>query len=175
MNDIKVAALQGYRELCAGIRDDAPVTLLSIDTEQTTVTLGSGPIVDRVLVLPVGARKIAADYFKHNPATPLELENAIIIVEDIVMPMQQKIPPGSSLLTRDIGIREIAQIAGITNSTEMVLTLDAMELVFNRLAAIVSGRPVSHEAFADDPLFAARLLILREFMHHLRFAAITII
>jgi len=47
-----------------------------------------------------------------------------------------------------------------------------MERVFSRLAAVVQGKPAAHEGIPDDNAFAATLLILREFMHHLGFSSI---
>ncbi|MYM95524.1 hypothetical protein [Duganella vulcania] len=40
------------------------------------------------------------------------------------------------------------------------------------LAAVIQGKPAAHEGIPDDNAFAATLLILREFMHHLGFSSI---
>jgi hypothetical protein len=50
-----------------------------------------------------------------------------------------------------------------------------VERVFNRLAAVAQGRPAAHEGLPEDPAFAARLLVLRELMHHMPFAAVTLL
>lgn len=49
-----------------------------------------------------------------------------------------------------------------------------MERLFDQLAARVQGRPASQTDIPDDPAFYASLLILREFLHHLQFPAITV-
>lgn len=47
-----------------------------------------------------------------------------------------------------------------------------MEQTFERLAAVAEGRPVGQEGLPESTEFAAALLILREFMHHLGFSAV---
>jgi hypothetical protein len=42
------------------------------------------------------------------------------------------------------------------------------------LASLVLGRPASSAGIPTNPAFAATLLILREFMHHLQFDSIRI-
>jgi len=49
-----------------------------------------------------------------------------------------------------------------------------MEKTFDRLASVSLGRPAAHEGLPDSTAFAATLLILREFMHHLKFASLTV-
>jgi hypothetical protein len=57
---------------------------------------------------------------------------------------------------------------------QTVLTLDEVEGLFNRLVAVSQGRPASQEKLPTDTLFFASLLVLREFMHHLRFAEVNL-
>lgn len=56
----------------------------------------------------------------------------------------------------------------------MVLPVDRVERLFDLLAALSMGRPASSAGIPTDAGFAATLLILREFMHHLDFTSITI-
>jgi len=132
--------------------------LLHIGAERTT-------IADAALAL--GWRSIARDHFRHEPPAPLEIENAIAAVEDEVGRTHSAIPKGGALLTRDPAILEIALAAGIAQSAETRLTIDAVEHMFTRLAAGARGLPAGHE-------FSATLLILRELMHHLGFASVLI-
>ena len=78
------------------------------------------------------------------------------------------------LTTTDPAIRHIAVLAGVTESPRMALSLEAMERTFDRLAQVSLGRSASLEGLPESPDFAATLLILREFMHHLQFAEISI-
>jgi hypothetical protein len=50
--------------------------------------------------------------------------------------------------------------------------VEAVERLFDLLAALSLGRPASSAGIPADGVFAARLLILRELMHHLGFAAL---
>jgi hypothetical protein len=72
-------------------------------------------------------------------------------------------------------VREIAVLAGAAPGPLMVVPIDAMERVFERLAAVAEGCPVVREGLPQGADFAAALLILREFMHHLRFAVVTMV
>ena len=136
----------------------ATAPFLHIGAERTTVA-------DAALAL--GWRSIARDHFRHDPPSPLEIENAIAAVEDEVGRMHNAIAKGGALLTGDPAILEIALAAGVTPSAETRLTLDAVEHMFTRLAAGAHGLPAGHE-------FAATLLILRELMHHLGFMSVLI-
>jgi hypothetical protein len=95
-------------------------------------------------------------------------------VEEEVMPMKKSLPADSKLFTCDAEIYEIASYAeGIVTAQKMTFTRSKMEDVFSRLAAIITGRPASMDTLPSDLPFAATLLILREFMHHLGFVEIT--
>jgi hypothetical protein len=56
----------------------------------------------------------------------------------------------------------------------MLFSIDAVERQFDLLTALTQGRPATSAGIPTDIGFAATLLILREFMHHLQFSAITI-
>ncbi len=149
-------------------------TTLHIGIDFTRVTRTGGGQPDDTLVLRIGSGKTATDFFKHLPPTPFELENAIMAVEDEVIRAGKWLAQGSALCTRDLGIREIAQLAGVADRACMVLSVEAVEQQFDFLAAWVQGRPGSSAGIPLDSGFAASLLILREFMHNLQFASIVI-
>jgi exopolyphosphatase/pppGpp-phosphohydrolase len=172
--DIESEIRRRYAALRVGPPDGKPITLLHIGTEQTTVASGSGAEPEAILMLAIGARKTAVEYFKHQPPTPGELENAILTVEDEVIRARTLGKDGSTLFSTDAAIREIALLAGVPDRPELILGLEAMERIFERLAAITLGRPAAHEGLPSGATFAATLLILREFMHHLKFSSITV-
>lgn len=149
------------------------VTTLHIGPQQTLVTGRAGE-PHATLILPVGFRNLGGAGFRHAPPTPIELENAIALVEDELFRIRDAVVKESALVTADAAVRAIAQAAGAAAQGETALTRDAVEQVFNRLAAIVQGRPASQDVIPVDADFAATLLILREFMHHLEFASITV-
>lgn len=157
------------------LADDNALVLLHIGPQQTGVAVGHGHASESMLTLTLGSQKTAREYFKHTPPSPLELENAIATVEDEVTRARSLMPSGARLVTTDTALREIAILSGVASSAVMRLPLDAMERTFDRLAQVSLGRPASLDALPDGNAFAATLLILREFMHHLQFADITVL
>lgn len=162
---------QQYHDIGATLAEQSPVALLHIGSQQTLVMISESS----VLTLPLGANKTAADYFSHSIPKADEMENAIMAVEDRIMAIRAQIPANGRLLTVDEEIHHIALLAGVADQQVISLSLDAMERTFDRLAAVMLGRPAAREGIPEDASFAARLLILREFMHHLAFAEITIV
>lgn len=152
-----------------------PAVLLRVGDDATQVWAGQGPQPTVLLTLAIGARRTGTGEFRHDPPTPGEMELAIMTVEDAVMPIARQVPPGATLYTADAGIRQIAHIAGQADAPQMRLPLDDVERVYNLLAAVALGRPASISGVRTDPPFAATLTILREFMHHLGFAAVVIL
>lgn len=150
------------------------VTVLHIGAEHTAIATGQGREASGVLVLDIGAQKTARQFFKRSPPTPLEMEYAIATAEDEVIRAVPLLAPGSALLCADALVREVALLAGLAPGERVAMPLDAMERVFERLAAVAEGRPAVREGLPQGTDFAAALLILREFMHHLWFTAVTI-
>lgn len=164
-----------FRVLRAGAGPAGAVTVLHIGAEHTAIATGQGSEASAVLVLDIGAQKTARQFFKRSPPTPLEMENAIATVEDEVMCAVPVLAPGSALLCSDAVVRDIALLAGVAPGEAMMMPLDAMERVFERLAAVAEGRPAVREGLPQGTDFAAALLILRECMHHLRFASVGVV
>ena len=145
------------------------IVALHIGADQTGIALGHGPEPELLTHLPLGAERTARAQFRRTPPTPLDMENAIQVVEDEVMPLHRLVPPGALLFSSDVELHEIALLAGVLPGAPVLLTLEDMERCFNRLVAVVEGSPAAQQGLPVSNAFAARLLILREFMHHLRF------
>jgi exopolyphosphatase/pppGpp-phosphohydrolase len=163
-----------YSLIRAGLPEGSPITVLHVGDRQTWVASGNVSEPEAIIALAIGAQKTSDDFFRHNPPTPQELENAIMTVEDEVAPARAIIVDGTRLFTRDTALREIALIAGLTDQPTLTLSLETMERTFDRLAAVALGRPAAHEGLPSSTAFAATLLILREFMHHLKFSSLTV-
>jgi exopolyphosphatase/pppGpp-phosphohydrolase len=161
---------QRYAALRAHAAPATPLAVLNIGADQTHIAAGRGPAPDTVMVLDLGFRRTSATFFKHSPPTPGEIENAIQWVEDEIARARSVAASRPLLFTADAQVRQMARLAGAENAT---LTTPLVESLFDQLAARSQGRPASQTDFPDDAEFSAHLLILREFMHHLQFEAIT--
>jgi len=168
-----------------------PCTVLQLGADHTIVASGADPQQPAVVVtLALGYDRTARDFFRGAVPTPLELETAIASVEDEIHAahrLQRDHPVQGTLYAQaladgapppwsmDPGLHELATLAGIPPGVVRPLPLDAMERLFNRLASVSEGRPAAHEGLPESSPFAARLLVLRELMHHMPFAAITLV
>lgn len=168
------------REQAAGPGPGTAV--LHLGAEHTLVAAGRDagePAI--VLTLALGHDKTARDFFRGAVPTPLELETAIAAVEDEVHAAQRRyrayLPEGlsASPLSADPGLHEAATLAGTASGHRRVLALDAVERLFNRIALVSQGRPAAHEGLPENPAFAARLLVLRELMHHMPFSDVVLV
>ena len=112
------------------------------------------------------ALEIGWDLTGRDPS-PLGLENAIAAIEDELAREHGSLVKGAAPVTRDATIRDIALAAGVPAGAEMTLAVEAVEQMFQRLAARAPGVPAGRE-------FAGKLLILRELMHHLELPSIVI-
>ena len=174
----EVAAL--YRSLRGSVPPGQTIAVVHVGACETTLASGTGGEPDGTVALAIGARNTAQDHFKHRPPTPGELENAIMVVEDELARARATIADGAVLLSGDAALREVARLAGVTgvagvaDRAGLSVQIDAVEGVFDRLAAVSLGRPASSAGLPEDNEFAATLLILRELMHHLGFSALTV-
>ncbi|MCL6315217.1 hypothetical protein [Pectobacterium atrosepticum] len=148
------------------VAPDVPVTVLCIGEQQTTVICGTASLPSATLQLTIGFDKTAATFFKHLPPTPDEMELAIMAVEDEVTRIRHDIPAGSALFSFDPTLMAIAQISGVEEDAGWRLPQDDMERTFKRLERVMMGSPAAWEGIPLENAFSARLLILREFMHH---------
>jgi len=136
----------------------------------TPVTLAIGALETRIAwegnvhARPIGFAAPGAPW-RHAPPTPLEVEQAIEVVEEHVMPLARRLPRPARLVCADA----LALRLGPPGE----LGIAAVEERFNELAAIVQGRPAGDSPLAD-PALAGYLLILREVLHHLGFDRVTL-
>lgn len=149
------------------------ISVLHIGSDHTGIAVGNGIDPQSTLALAIGAHRTAHEHFKRSLPSPLELENAIVVVENELTRARTLVPNTSILFTTDAVVREIAMLSGVTNGERMELSIDTLERTFDRLTSIVLGIPASHDELPASNTFAAALLILREFMHHLQFSSIT--
>lgn len=151
------------------------IVALHMGAERCGVAIGTGAQPDQLHWLPLGTERTAREQFKTSPPTPLAMENAIQVVEDVVMPLHTGIPRGAQLFSADAAVLEITRLSVAGTDLPLSLSLDEMEHSFNRLAAVVQGSPAAQQGLPESNTLAAALLILREFMHHLHFSSIVVL
>lgn len=163
-------------EIYAKYNISGSFAVLHIAPEHTLLALRTkAEEPDAVWKFAVGFEKTATQFFKHNPPTPGEVENAIVAVEDEVMQVSKLIPAGTHLFTSDVAVKEIyAQLEPYQQASDRRLYRHDLEVIFGRLSAIISGRPASSDTLPQTATFAAALLILREVMFHLGFDEVTL-
>lgn len=166
---------QLYRVIRLALPKDEQITLLHIGGERVAVATGIGNEPSGVVILEIGYNKTAVDYFKHNPPTPSEVEYAIMAIEDEIARVRAIIPKDSMLISVDECIREIALYCGLDNQPELNLNREAVEQAFARFSSVVQGLPIPSLSPLSSATFSSSLLILREFMHHMKFVSIHII
>src|SRR5664279_38024 len=81
-SDDEREARRQYSAIRAAVVDGARLTILHIGESQTVLAVGTNREPAVLLALAVGASKTAADHFRRDPPAPIEMENAIMVVED---------------------------------------------------------------------------------------------
>jgi len=123
---------------------------------------------------PPGVDSLVRNSLRHEPPRPIEIEQAIELTEEAVMPLASHFADSTELLLQGSGGLLIARNLNAGGMVRTLLTLDEVEILFNRLVSVSEGRPTSQETLPTDARFVAAMLILREFMHHLHFSRVTL-
>ncbi|MES2611732.1 MAG: hypothetical protein V4679_15900 [Pseudomonadota bacterium] len=177
------ADLQALKALKAHPVPGRPLTLLYMGPERTQIVpvdaAGAAPQAAPI-TLAMGTHRTARAFFRRDVPTPLELENAIASVEDEVYLAHQRYAQlphaqGSMWWSTGAHLVALAELAGVPRAPAMVLTLEAMERLFQRLAFVSEGRPEASEGLPESVEFATTLLLLRELMHHMPFGELCLV
>ncbi|MGL6371669.1 hypothetical protein ACSZNB_19595 [Aeromonas hydrophila] len=110
--------------------------------------------------LGFGLEAMTPGPFRRDPPSALELEQAIMVVEDVLMPLAAEVPPHEV-----VTLQAQLPLAEVLGSRE--LSRESLEQLFGQFAAMVEGDPLAAANLPKTRRFAAALLILREWMHHL--------
>jgi exopolyphosphatase/pppGpp-phosphohydrolase len=142
--------------------------LLELGEQQTVFRRAAGQ--DR---LAIGSHKTALAHFRHFPPTAVEMELAIMTVEDALASL--RLPAGLTLYCGDALAWQIARLAGIDPASGTTVSIAAVEQVFERVAMMALGHPALLEGLPEHREFAAGILILRELMHHMGFESLRLL
>lgn len=139
----------------------APTVCLRLQPRSTRLEFGDG----RTVTLAVGPRALADDVLRHDPPTPAEIERAIDLVEDAFTGWRRRGADARRLVTAHASLLALPGLG----APGAGLDRDAVERLFQRLAARALGTPVAAAELPRGRDIAAALIILRECMHHLDF------
>jgi hypothetical protein len=157
-----------YVDARAGAAAGELLLLMQVGDEVTNLVYGTGPAPAATLTLQVGARRLVREQFNGRFPGLLQLEHAIAAVEDEVSKDESLPAQRQALVLLDEALYNNALRDRSAVDARIVLALEDVERWFNRLVAVVAGSPPGQQGIPDDPEFAARLLIVREALHHLK-------
>lgn len=123
------------------------------------------------MALDLGTHSTARLFFRADLPSPVELERAIDHVEDELM---RAVPWAAGRSVLGTGHPLVQGLAHTHGPGLAVLTRDAVEALFQRLASGSLGDPSALKGLPTGRVAAATLLILRELMHHLGFSQLVV-
>ncbi len=148
------------------------ITALEFGDTVSAVALGGQSEPTRVLRLQLGPGALARRHLRGASPGEAAIEAAIAEAEERIMPLRPLVAADSLCVSRDPRIAWIADVLGLPREPWVDLRTDAVEEGFNRWVAIALGRPATQDTLPTAAEFAASLLVLREWLHHLGFAGI---
>ncbi|WNO06478.1 hypothetical protein [Rhodoferax mekongensis] len=150
-------------------------TTLQLGTETSTVLCVEDGQVVLQQELPLGTASLARQWMRHTPPTPLDIEHAIEVTEDVLMRLAARMVRTEQLQLSGSGAALILQGVGAAPDAVLIWSLEEVEDKFNRIAMVSQGRPIGHEALPTAPEFYAAMVIVRECLHHLRFGKVVVL
>ncbi|MBP8173863.1 MAG: hypothetical protein KAY06_07650 [Aeromonadaceae bacterium] len=153
---------QSYLASRQEMAPDQPLIWLGIEATETRVVTGT--VAEYALVcLPIGHSQLGSWQPQHSPLTPFDLELAIALVEDTLMPL-------AATMQKDLPLLVSAPALG---DFPEQLPCELVEQRFGELAARAEGDPLAPRG-EQSIVYSLSLLILREWMHHLGFHSATL-
>lgn len=129
----------------------------------TPLTLGASAVRLDTLSLGAGIDELAARSFPAGRVSALGVEHAIEWVEEAIMAAGPLPGAGGAL---DLGDASLDAVFGLVAPGASQWSLDAVERAFRELVDHASGSAVAARELPTDAATAARLVWLRELMHH---------
>lgn len=157
----------------------AGIVALHLGDEASALALGSAAQPERVITLDLGLATLARRFFASDRPGEAAIETAIAEVEDAIMPLRPALPVDAWLVSTDAAVAAVAEQAGLSwQAGPATLDRDTVEALFHRWAALALGRPASQDGLPiggpGAGRFAATLLVLREWLHHLPQSALAV-
>jgi hypothetical protein len=131
----------------------ADVIILEMRGDTSSVRCVTAPLGERTF--PLGVETLVQQSLRHEPPQPIELEHAIELTEEAVMPLAAQFAGRPGLVLQDLGASLIARGLAASGIKQTALTLDQVEALFSRLVSVSQGRPASQESLPTNARFFA--------------------
>ena len=155
---------------------EKPIAVLHLGEDALAAAWAMQGQAVHVSSVSLGLQTLADRYLSAECVSPLKVEQAIAEIEDTVMPWHKQLNDTVQLFTEDTVVAELAHWAGMpSDARSWLFTTEMVEALFNRWVARIQGRPFSQDPLPVAGKLAAALLVLREWLHHLRFEHITVL
>ena len=175
-------ALWTYRGAISGIPDLDKATIIDIGGGSTEITVGNKREIFDSISLDVGSVRLTERFFKHDPPSPLESENAIAFTKDEIAKAARFDFKGSTLVgvagtatslavlaqgLKSFSIRAVTNYSvGKETVSHLFRTLQVMSSYeILRLSSVMEGR---------SDVITAGTLITREIMEHFGFESMIV-
>jgi hypothetical protein len=145
---------------------------LHIGERDTTAQLQRPSAIETRWVLPIGLAVLWPAPARSEGPSPLDIENAIQVVEDELQRLHHHVPAGTRLVVAPRGLAPLQRGGAIRGLAHEAISLAVVEDEYQQLAARSMGAPSARGTGFDDPAGDALVLILRECLHHLGFDAV---
>ena len=171
-DDAQQRALETWH--CARQALGGEIAALEFGDIESAIALGDQAEPARVISFRLSLTDLARKYFNAELPGEAAIEAAIAEVEERVMPLHHLFASGARCVTCDDRVRAIAGVLGRVDEPWATMSIDAVERVFNRWVSVALGRPATQDALPMSGEFAASLVALREWLHHLSLTEITV-
>lgn len=149
-------------------------TRLRICGDRVLLDVAGGIASPETATLDAGSLQRILAHLGHAPPTAVELESAILQIEDDLMPVLRSLPDHGQLVTSAPEYWDVVTVAGLGGLPEVDLDIATVESLFNRLADVAYGMPAARLDIPTHRIFAAVLLLLREVLHHGGFGSVLV-
>jgi len=119
--------------------------------------------------LSIGSQTIVDQFFKQALTTEMETENAINFIEDEIMRHKALIHQNKTLISKDLSLNIILDIH---HEALHHFSRQDVEVLFNQYARVLRREPSQMVIFEWTSHDFAKVLMLREIMHHINFEVI---
>ncbi|MCX7218854.1 MAG: hypothetical protein NTY70_07905 [Burkholderiales bacterium] len=167
----------------AALAHGAPAVLLLLSEQESTLIIAAKNLSNggnlgadqsaEIHHLGVGLSTPVHGVLCHDSPRPAELEYAIELIEDAIMPLAARINPGSVLFVAGSALTPLWKEHSLATARTAPLSIGIIETAFLNLAAVAAGRPAASSGVPPGRAYAMQLLMLREAMHHWGFAQVS--